>query len=137
LAKRLLLVEQNPSVLEGLAILLRWRTGLSSVCVGSLSEAERLLEAGQEFACVVVDSDLLDGGGNEVLERTNGPPTLTLVGTRGLERRARALESGGVEVPSRGGPVEETVAAVERLLGRASAHRASPASLFAPIHRTS
>ena len=106
--------------------------------MGSLAEAERVLEeAGREFACVVVDSDLLDGGGNEVLERTNCPPTVTLIGTRRLERRTRALRPGGVEMPSRGGPVEETVAAVERLLGQASAHRASQASLFAPIQRTS
>jgi DNA-binding response OmpR family regulator len=123
LAKRLLLVEQNPLVLGGLALLLQWRTGLSSVCVGSLAEAERLLDdEGREFACVVVDSDLLDGGGNEVLQRTNGPPSLTLIGTRALKRRAQALESGAVEVQSTGGPIEETVAAVERLIGQAPAH---------------
>ncbi len=133
-----MLVEHNPLFLEGLALLLQWRTGLSSVHAGSLAEAERVLdEAGQELACVVVDLDLPDGGGNELIERTNRLPTLALLRTRTLKRQARALESGADEVLSTAGPVEEIVASVERLIGQASAHRASPALLPAPIHPTS
>jgi DNA-binding NarL/FixJ family response regulator len=132
-----LLVEHNPLVREGLALLLHWRTGLSSVCVGSLAEAERVLDdAGEKFACAVVDLDLPDGGGSELIERTNGPPTLALIRTRGPERRARALESGVDEVLSTAGSVEEIVAAVERLIGQAPAHRASSAPLPAAIHRS-
>ena len=138
MAKQLLVVEHNPLFLEGLALLLRWRTGLSSVRAGSLAEADRLVqEAGQDLACVVVDLDLPDGGGVELLRRTNGTPTLALVGGGGLERRARALESGALEVLSTAGPVEEIVAAVERLIGQAPAHRASPDPLLGPIHPTS
>ena len=118
MAKRLLVVEHNPLFLEGLALLLRWRTGLRSVRAGSLVEAARVLDdASEDLACVVVDLDLPDGGGNELLERTKDTPTLALVGGGGLERRARALESGAVEVLSTAGPVEEIVAAVERLIG--------------------
>jgi DNA-binding response OmpR family regulator len=117
LAKRLLLVEHNPLFLEGLALLLRWRTGLSSVRAGSLAEAARVLDdAGQDLACVVVDLDLPDGGGDELLRRANGTPALALVGGGGPERRARAWESGAVEVLSRAGSVEEIAAAVERLI---------------------
>jgi DNA-binding NarL/FixJ family response regulator len=132
-----LLVEQNPLVLEGLALLLEWRTGLGSVCAGSLAEAGRLLdEAGKDLACVVVDLDLPDEGANELIERTQGLPTLALTRTRAPERRARAVESGAVEVLSTAEPVE-IAAAVERLIGQAPARRASPVSLFAPIHPTS
>ena len=117
-AKRLLLVEHNPLFLEGLALLLQWRTGLGSVRAGSLVEAERVLDdAGQDLACMVVDLDMPDGGGDKLLERANETPTLALVGGGGLERRARVLESGAVEVLSTAGPVEEIVVAVERLIG--------------------
>ena len=115
LAKRLLLVAHNPLVLEGLALLLEWRTGLSSVCVGSLAEAERVLDdAGQELACVVVDLDLPDGGANGVLERTNGLQTLALIGTA-----PNAWALGADEVLSTKGPVEGMVVALERLIGQA------------------
>jgi len=60
---------------------------------------------------------LLDVDGNELLERTNGLPALALTRRGGLERRAGALESGAAEVLSTRGPVEEIVAAVERLIG--------------------
>jgi DNA-binding NarL/FixJ family response regulator len=112
-----LLVEHNPLFRKGLALLLEWRTGLSSVHAGSLAEAERVLdEAGQELACVVVDLDLPDGGANGVLERTNGLPTLALTSTA-PNANARAL--GADEVLSTEGPVEGMVAAVERLIGQA------------------
>ncbi len=119
--------------LEGLALLLRWRTGLGSVHAGSLAEAERVLDnASGELACVVVDLDLPYGDGNELLERANGLPALALIRGGGPERLARALGSGAAEVLSTKRPVEEIVAAVERLIGQAPARRASPA----PIHPT-
>ncbi len=137
MAKRLLLVGHNPLFLEGLALLLLWRTGLSSVHAGSLAEAERVLDdAGQELACVVADLDLPYGDGNALLERANGLPALALVRGGGLERRAGALRSGAAEALSTKGPVEEIVAAVERLIGQAPARRASPAPLLAPVHPT-
>ena len=138
LIKRLLLVGHNPLFLEGLAVLLRWRTGLSSVHAGSFAEAERVLDdASGELACVVVDLDLPYGDGNELLERTNGLPALALTRRGGLERRAGALESGAAEVLSTKGPVKEIVATVERLIGQAPVRRASLVYALAPIHRTS
>ncbi len=118
--QRLLLVEHNLLFREGLALLLQWRTGLSSVCAGSLAEAKCVLDdANQMPVCVIVDLDLPDGNGTEVLEQLNGLPVLALIKGRSLDRRAQALESGAVEVLRTTGPVEKIVAAVERLIGQA------------------
>jgi DNA-binding NarL/FixJ family response regulator len=62
--ERLLLVEHNRLFRYGLALLLDWRTGLSSVQAGSLAEAKGILDdANQTPACVIVDLDLPEGKG--------------------------------------------------------------------------
>jgi two-component system, OmpR family, KDP operon response regulator KdpE len=122
--ERLLLVEPNPLFRDGLALLFEWRTGLSSVCAGSLAEAERILEdANRRPACVIVDLDLPDGDGIELLKQLNGLPGLALIGSHSMDRRAQALESGAGEVVRTAGPVEKIVAAVERLIGSKSNRR--------------
>lgn len=119
--ERLLLVEHHLLFGEGLALLLQWRTGLSSVQGGSLAEAERILEdADQKPACAIVDLDLPEGDGTELLKLLDGVPTLALCKGCSLEHRAQAFESGAVEVLHTTGPVENIVAAVERLIGQAS-----------------
>ena len=61
-------------VLEGLALLPEWRTGLSSVHAGTLAEAERVLDdAGGEPACVVVDLDLPYRSSRNAPVRVGGP----------------------------------------------------------------
>ena len=63
--KRLLLVEHQSLFADGLALLLEWRTGFSSVLAGSLAEAKVILEANRKKpACVVVDLDLPQGEGS-------------------------------------------------------------------------
>lgn len=115
--ERLLLVEPNRLFRDGLALLLEWRTGLSSVCAGSLAEAERILEdASRKPACVIVDLDLPDGDGTELLEQLNGLPVLALIKGRSMERRVRALRSGADEVVPTTQPPEKIIAAVERLI---------------------
>jgi hypothetical protein len=42
--ERLLVVEHSRLFREGLALLLEWRTGLSSIHAGSLAEAKGVLE---------------------------------------------------------------------------------------------
>jgi DNA-binding response OmpR family regulator len=115
--ERLLLVEHNPLFGEGLALLLEWQTGLSSTHAGSLAEAMGLLEeANQKPACIIVDLDLPDGEGNQLLKELDGTPVLALIKGRSLQRRAEAMGLGADEV-LRTGSVEKIAAAMERLIG--------------------
>ena len=115
---RLLLVEHNLLFRDGLALLLEWRTGLSSIYARSLAEAQDILdEADHKPACVVVDLDLPDGEGTEVLKGVDGVPVLALIGGRNPKRQTEAMRLGAEEVLDKTGPVEEIAAAVERLVG--------------------
>ncbi len=115
---RLLLVEHNRLFGEGLALLLEWRTGLSCVQAGSLAEARTILEEPpRKPACVVLDLDLPEGEGAEVLEGLDGVPVLALIEGRNLERQAEAVGLGADEVLGTTWPVEKIVAGVERLIG--------------------
>ena len=42
-------------------------------------------------ACIIVDLDLPDGGGNELLEQRDGIPVLALIKERSLKRQAEAI----------------------------------------------
>jgi DNA-binding NarL/FixJ family response regulator len=115
---RILLVVHNPLFGEGLATLLEWQTGLSSVQAGSLAEAKGLLEEANQKkpACIIVDLDLPDGEGKELLNELDGIPVLALIKGHSLLRRAEAMELGAEEV-LRSGSVEKIAAGVERLIG--------------------
>src|SRR5688500_4464616 len=103
--ERLLLVEHNLLFREGLALLLKWRTGLSSVYARSLAEAKGVLEeANQKPACVIVDLDLPEGEGTELLKELNGLPVVALMRSRSLERRGEAMIAGADEVIRTTGP---------------------------------
>jgi DNA-binding NarL/FixJ family response regulator len=116
--ERILLVEHNVLFREGLALLLKWRTGLSCVFARSLAEAQDVLEeANQKPDCVIVDLDLPDGEGSELLKELNGLPVLALIRSRNLERRGEAIGLGANQVLRKTGPPEKIVAAVERLIG--------------------
>jgi two-component system, NtrC family, response regulator AtoC len=116
--KWLLLVEDHALFREGLALLLKWRTGLDNVQSASIAEARRVLgDAKDEPVCAVVDLDLPDGDGIELLERLRGLPVLALVSDRGLERCVRALEAGADEVLHKGESSEKIQSAVEQLVG--------------------
>ena len=118
--ERIVLVEHNRLFGEGLALLFEWRTGISSVQAGSLDEARAILGKAnhKKPACVVVDLDLPDGEGTEVLEELDGLPVLALIGSRNLQRQAEAKALGADEVLLTRGPAEKIAAAVERLIGR-------------------
>jgi DNA-binding NarL/FixJ family response regulator len=114
----LLLVEDHALFREGLALLLKWRTGLDNVQSGSIAEAQRILgDTKEEPVCAVVDLDLPDGDGIELLERLRGLPVVALVSDRSLERRLRALEAGADEVLHKGESSERIQVAVEQLVG--------------------
>ncbi len=115
--ERLLLVEHNLLFREGLALLLKWRTGLSSDLAGSLTEARYVLHnAARKPICAIVDFDVPGGEGIEPLKQLKGLPVLALIRSRSMERQAEAIESGADEVLSTTGPTENIVAAVERLV---------------------
>jgi DNA-binding NarL/FixJ family response regulator len=114
----LLLVEDHALFREGLALLLKWRTGLDNVQSASIAETRRILgDAKEEPVCAVVDLDLPDGDGIELLERLRGLPVVALVSDRSLERCVRALEAGADEVLHKGVSSEKIQSAVEQLVG--------------------
>src|SRR5918993_2125822 len=103
-----LIVEDHALFREGLALLLKWRTGLDNVQSGSIAEARRILgDAKEEPVCAVVDLDLPDGDGIDLLERLRGLPVVALVSDRSLERCVRALEAAGGEGRGKGGGREK------------------------------
>ena len=121
-----MLVEDHTLFREALALWLEWRTGLSSVQSASIAEARRILgDAKEKPVCAVVDLDLPDGDGIELLERLRGLPVVALVSDRSLERCARALEAGADEVLHTMGSGEKIVDAVEQLVGAKRTHNFS------------
>ena len=114
----LLLVEKHALFREGLALLLKWRTGLDSVQSGSIAEAQRILgDAKEKPVCAVVDLDLPDGDGIELLERLRELPVVALVSDRSLECCARALEAGADKVLHKRESSEKIGNTVEQLVG--------------------
>jgi DNA-binding NarL/FixJ family response regulator len=111
-----LIVEDHALFREGLALLLKWRTGLDNVQSGSIAETRRVLgDAKEKPVCAVVDLDLPDGV--ELLERLRGLPVVALVSDRSLERCVRALEAGADEVLDKGESSEKIQSAVEQFVG--------------------
>jgi DNA-binding NarL/FixJ family response regulator len=118
LMKRLLLVEHNLLFRDGLALLLQWRTGLSSDLASTLAQARGVLgEENRKPTCAIVDLDLPEGEGIEVLNQLDGIPVLALSRSLNLERQAEAIGLGPDLVLDITGPVEKIVAAVEKLIG--------------------
>jgi DNA-binding response OmpR family regulator len=117
--ERLLVVEHSRLFGEGLALLLEWRMGLSSIQASSLAEAKSVLEeADWKPACIIVDFDLPDGEGTEVLKELDGIPVLALIRSKNVERQAEAIGLGAEEVLLTAESGEKIAAAVERLIGR-------------------
>ena len=113
----LLLVEDQALFREGLALLLEWHTGLSTVQAGSLAEAQRILRDTKDWpACAIVDLDLQDGHAIDLLEQLRGLPILALTTDRRLEHHARALEAGADEVLSKAELAERITDVVGRLV---------------------
>jgi DNA-binding NarL/FixJ family response regulator len=111
-----LIVEDHALFREGLALLLKWRTGLDNVQSGSIAEARRILgDAKEEPVCAVVDLDLPDG--IDLLERLRGLPVVALVSDLSLERCVLALEAGADEVMHKGESGEKIQSAVEQFVG--------------------
>jgi DNA-binding response OmpR family regulator len=92
---------------------------LSSTHAHSLDEAKSVLEeANQKPACIIVDLDLPEGEGTEVLKEVDGIPVLALIRSKNVERHAEAIGLGAEEVLLTTGSGEKIAAAVERLIDR-------------------
>jgi DNA-binding NarL/FixJ family response regulator len=120
--KRVLLIEDHALFRESLALLLEWRLGLESIEAGSLAEGRRVLSAGGGMAdFAIIDLDLPDGDGSELIERLRQVepevPILAFTGDPSLARRARALEAGADEVLAKMTPVEQIIGVAEQLVG--------------------
>ena len=97
--RRLLVVEHNPLFRDGLALLLKWHTGLSSVYASSLAETQDVLDgASAKPICTIVDLDLPNGDSTELLKQLNGLPVVALIRSQSLARRTKALKEGADEV---------------------------------------
>jgi DNA-binding NarL/FixJ family response regulator len=114
--KRILFVEDHSLFREGIALLLEWRTGLGSIQAGSLAEARCILrDTKDKPVCAIVDLDLPDGDGIELVEQLRELPVVVLT-LRRLEGCSKALEAGADEVLSTAASAEEIVGVVERLM---------------------
>jgi DNA-binding response OmpR family regulator len=92
---------------------------LRSTQAHSVAEAKSVLEeAKRKPACIIVDLDLSDGEGTELLKQVDGLPVLTLIRSRSVERQAEAIGLGADEVLLTAESVEKIAAAVEQLIGR-------------------
>ena len=121
-AKRVLLVDDYNLFREALANLCTQHTGLdSTVQVGSLAEARQVLSShnSNDFALMVVDLDLPDDGGMELIGEVHRPgiPVLTLTTSRDPQRIAQALRLGADEVLTTAASGDEILDAVRRLVG--------------------
>ncbi len=114
----LLLVEDHTLFREGLALLLEWRTGFECTQAASCAEARRILtDAKDEPVCVIVDLDLPNGDGIELLGQFRGLPMVALATSRNPQQRGRALEVGADEVLLTAESAEKVVGAVRQLVG--------------------
>jgi DNA-binding NarL/FixJ family response regulator len=114
--KRILIVEDHSLFRGGMAVLIEWRTGLGSIQAGSLAEARRVLrDTNHKPVCAIVDLDLPDGGGVELVEQLRELPVIALT-LRSLDGHSKALEAGADEVLSPAVAAEEIVSTVQRLM---------------------
>ncbi len=121
--KQALLIEDHALFREGLALLLRWRTGLKSVEAGSLDEGRCVLRDLKNTTDVaIINLNLPDGDGSELIEQLHKTkpdvPVVALTADRSLAWQARALEVGADEVLTKATPAEQIIAAVERIRRR-------------------
>jgi DNA-binding NarL/FixJ family response regulator len=120
--RRVLLIEDHALFREGLALVLNWILGLESIEAGSLAEGHRVLGAAKGLAdLAIIELDLPDGDGNELIERLHqtepGVPIVAFTADRSLARHARTVEAGANEVLAKRAPVEQIIGAEEQLVG--------------------
>jgi DNA-binding NarL/FixJ family response regulator len=106
--KRVLLIENHALFRQSLALLLNWELGLESIDAGSLAEGHRILGAAKGMAdLAIIDLDLPDGDGSELIERLHQTepdvPIVAFTADRNPARHARTLEVGRTRCSPRAG----------------------------------
>ena len=117
---RLLLVDDHAASREPLAMLLEREADLTVVGqAGSLAEARRLLAGGLKADVALVDLNLPDGHGAELVRdlRRSHREALALALTASVERHdhARAIEAGAAGVLHKSAPIREVVTAIRQV----------------------
>ena len=116
---RLLLVDDHASAREPLAMLLGREADLEVVAqAGTLEEARACLKSGAEVDVALVDLDLPDGHGADLVRdlRRAKREAMAVVLTGSFERRdhARAIEAGAAGVLHKSVPTAQVVDAIRR-----------------------
>jgi DNA-binding NarL/FixJ family response regulator len=121
-AKRVLIVHDHDLFREALALMLEWAEGFTNVQARSLAEArQRLLELESEVDLAIVDLDLLDEDGVNLIAQLRRAepriPVLALTRRRGSGVHDWALKVGVDQVLTAAASGEEITDAIRRLVG--------------------
>jgi DNA-binding NarL/FixJ family response regulator len=117
---RILMVEDHLALRMALTFMFQRESDLHVVGqAGSLAEARRLLAEGEGVEVAVVDLDLPDGSGVELVRelQATSPEGMVLILTGSHDRRewARAVEAGAAGVLHKSAPPAEIISAIRRL----------------------
>ena len=118
--KRAIFIEDHALFRESLSLLLKWKMDIDSVEAGSLEEGRQVLsDLPSKADIAIINVDLPDGDGSELIEQlheaTPDVPVLALTDNQSSTQQARALGAGADEVLAKATPVEQIIAAVERI----------------------
>lgn len=141
---RLLLVDDHPTSRESLAMLLDLQPDMRVVGqAGTLAESRKLLSEGLDFDMALIDLDLPDGDGADLIQEICRGATVAavLVLTASTDRRdyARAVEAGAVHVLNKSTRTAELIEAIRDIrAGKVLLDPAETAELLrlAGEHRT-
>jgi two-component system catabolic regulation response regulator CreB len=132
---RILLVEDEPAILESLAYVLG-RDGFQVVTAGNAAEAEALAATDLVVDLVVLDLMLPDGSGFDLIRgwrASERPMPIIVLSSRDAEAdRVAALESGADDYVTKPFSPREIVARVRAVLRRSAARASSPREAKAP-----
>ena len=117
---RVLLVDDHPSFRQALAFMLRQQPGVDAVAqAGSLAEARGVLGGPEEIDVAVLDLDLPDGSGADLIKDVHAAcsDARVLILTASTDRydAAQAVEVGADGILLKAATIEEILDAVRRL----------------------
>jgi DNA-binding NarL/FixJ family response regulator len=120
-AKRVLIVHGHELFRQSLALLLEWTAGFKNIQAESLAEARRLFELDSAVDLAIVDLDLLDEDGVNLIAQLRRAepriPVLALTRRRGSGVHDWALKVGVDQVLTAAASGEEITDAIRRLVG--------------------